>query len=129
MSPRETTLAFVDAINAHSVGAIAAMISDNHTLVDSLGTVVAGKEEIRKAWIGYFYLVPDFLITCDKVLEEGDTVAIFGTADGTCRVGSRIDPSNHWSIPASWLASIEGNRVVRWQIFADNEPVRKILGA
>ncbi len=129
MNPRDTALAFVEAINSHSVGAIAEMISDNHTLVDSLGTVVAGREEIRKAWIGYFYLVPDFSISCDRVLEEGDTVAIFGTADGTCRVGSRVDPSNHWSIPASWLVSIEGNKVVRWQIFADNEPVRKILGA
>lgn len=128
MTPRETALAFVAAINAHSVGAIANMITDNHTFVDSLGIIVKGKEEIRKAWIGYFYLVPDFSITYERVLDEGDTVAIFGTADGTCRVGSRVDPANHWSIPASWLVLVEGNKVVRWQIFADNEPIRKILG-
>ncbi len=128
MIPRETALAFVDAINKHSVGLIAELISDHHVLIDSLGTVLEGRDAIRKAWIAYFYLVPDFTIRCDQVFEQGDSVAIFGTAEGTCRVGARIDPGNRWSMPASWLVSLQGDRVSRWQIFADNEPVRKILG-
>ncbi len=129
MTPRETALAFIDAINKHSVGLIGSLISDDHVLVDSVGAVVEGKDAIRKAWIEYFYLVPDFTIRYDRVFEQGDSVAIFGTADGTCRVGARIDPENHWSMPASWLVSVQGDRVLRWQIFADNEPVRRILGA
>ncbi|HTY01003.1 MAG TPA: nuclear transport factor 2 family protein [Bacteroidota bacterium] len=129
MSSRETALAFVDAINKHSVGAIGDLITDDHVLVDSLGALVEGRDAIRNAWIEYFYLVPDFTIHCDHVFEGADMVALFGTADGTCRIGARIDPQNHWSMPASWLAGVHGGRVVRWQVFADNEPVRKILGA
>ena len=121
-------MAFIDAINKHSVGLISDLITVDHVLVDSLGATLQGKEAIRNAWIGYFYLVPDFVIHCDMVFEEGATVAMFGSAEGTCRVGVRIDPSNHWSMPSAWLATIREGGVARWQVFADNEPVRKILG-
>ncbi len=129
MTSVETALAFVDAINKHSVGSITDLLSQEHELVDSLGTTVKGKDAVRNAWIGYFYLVPDFTIHVDRVFEEHASVAMFGTAEGTCRVGERINPANHWSLPSSWLVTVHGDRIERWQIFADNEPVRKILGA
>jgi ketosteroid isomerase-like protein len=128
MTTREVAQAFVDAINSHSVGAISEFISDDHVFVDSLGATVRGREAIRNAWISYFYLVPDFVIRHQYVFEAGDRVAIFGVAEGTCRVGPTLSPANHWAIPASWLISVRDGKVVRWEVYADNEPVRKILG-
>ncbi len=129
MTPRETTLAFVDAINMHSIGLLSALIHDDHILVDSVGSTVQGREAIRNAWIGYFYLVPDYHIHCDRIFEQGNTVAIMGSAEGTCRIGTSVDPVNHWSMPAAWLATVEAGKLTQWQVFADNEPVRKILEA
>ncbi|MGA9119698.1 MAG: nuclear transport factor 2 family protein [Bacteroidota bacterium] len=128
MTPREAALAFIDAINKHSIGAISELISDDHILVDSLGVSLEGREAIRNAWISYFYLVPDFSIQCDQVFDQDNLVALFGTAQGTCRVGMKLDPANHWTMPSAWLVSVRRGKVTRWQIYADNEPVRKILG-
>ena len=39
-----------------------------------------------------------------------------------------LRPENRWEIPAAWQANIRGERVAVWRVFADLEPVRRILG-
>ena len=33
-----------------------------------------------------------------------------------------------WEIPAAWKAVVRDGLVAHWQVFADNQPVRKLMG-
>lgn len=35
---------------------------------------------------------------------------------------------NHWEITAAWKAVVRGGYVSEWRVYADNEPVWKIMG-
>lgn len=50
MTPVDTVLAFLDAINAHDIDRLAALMDEDHLFVDSLGQSVQGREKIRTAW-------------------------------------------------------------------------------
>jgi ketosteroid isomerase-like protein len=123
----DTVTAFVKAINDHHVGRLTALLDEDHRLIDSLGSIVLGKSAVRNAWIEYFYLVPDFVITVDNVFSSGTTFALTGSAEGTVRLGTALHPSNHWRMPSAWRVLVRSGKIVEWQIFADNEPIRKIL--
>jgi len=34
----------------------------------------------------------------------------------------------HWEIPAAWKAVVHNERVSEWRVYADNEPVWKVMG-
>ena len=55
-------------------------------------------------------------------------VGLFGTAQGTYSVNGKLVSENHWEIPAAWKAVVQGGRVSEWRVYADNEPVWKIMG-
>jgi ketosteroid isomerase-like protein len=122
-------LSFVREINAHNIAGLVALMSEDHLFIDSLGACVRGREEMRKAWIGYFFMIPDFTVVCREILHHGDTVALFGQARGTCSVGGRLSPENAWEIPAAWMAVVKNGLIAEWRVYADNEPVRQILSA
>jgi uncharacterized protein (TIGR02246 family) len=52
-------IAFNEAINRRDVGALAELMTDDHTFVDSAGSVLAGKDEVLAAWEGFFESFPD----------------------------------------------------------------------
>jgi limonene-1,2-epoxide hydrolase len=54
-------------------------------------------------------------------------VAVFGTAKGTLATDGRILDENKFEIPASWTAIVEGGKIQKWRVYADNEPVRKLI--
>jgi ketosteroid isomerase-like protein len=129
IDPLELVRAFVDRINQHDVSGLCNLMSDDHVFVDSLGTRVTGREEMRKAWIGYFFLIPDFHISITETMVQGNTVGMFGSAHGTCSVDGKLHEQNRWEMPASWKAIVSGDKVSCWQVYADNEPVRQIMAS
>jgi|SRR5579862_4551146 len=82
-SPRSIAHTFVDAINAHDLDALANLMSDTHRFVDSLGSVVQGKEQMRDGWAGYFRMVPDYTVVVEETFAHGSTVVLLGLAKGT----------------------------------------------
>jgi ketosteroid isomerase-like protein len=127
-TPVEIALEFVARINRHDVAGLVALMSEDHCFVDGLGQVVRGRERMEKGWLGYFGSFPDYLIQVDEVLHHGNLVALFGTAEGTyCRNGKLL-AENHWKIPGAWKAVLHEGRVFEWAVYADNEPVWKIMG-
>lgn len=111
---------FMDAINAHDLAAMAALMSADHQFIDSLGQVLAGKDVVSEAWRGYFGFCQDYWVRPAQVFRERDRVAVFGEAGGT--VGGSV-----WRTPAAWLARAGEGCVTTWQVFADNKPVYDIL--
>jgi len=126
-SSRETVLAFIQAINRHEIATLTSLMTADHEFVDSLGVTVRGKDEMRQAWIAYFFMIPDYTITVLDALAQGDAVVVTGRAAGTVAASGTLPPGNRWEIPLAVRADVREGKVARWQVFADNEPVRAIL--
>lgn len=124
-SPADTVNRFLGAINAHDLELLASLLSDSHRLTDSLGNTIVGRENVEAAWRRYFEMVPDYLIRVERQLAGESEVALFGRATGSVAVS--VGPPREWSLPVAVRTRVESGRVVEWQVFADNEPVRAIL--
>ena len=128
MQPTDIVTRFVARINDHDPAGLAALMTEDHLFIDALDTRVAGRTAMRSGWEQYFRMVPDYWITIDRMLQDGSTVALFGAAGGTYEgaVGGKHGP---WSIPAAWLAEIRGEQIAVWRVYADNLPIRRLMGA
>ncbi|MFI5196600.1 MAG: nuclear transport factor 2 family protein [Chitinophagales bacterium] len=114
---KETVHTFRDAINAHDISRIAALLTNDHVFVDATGNEVKGKEKMTSGWDGYFKLFPDYHIEITEVFILGDTAAAFGFAEGSYK-GIK---ENHWRLPASWKAVVHEQKIKLWQVYADTK--------
>lgn len=126
-SPIEVVLQFEHAINSLNPVAICALMTPDGEFVDSLGNRIQGTEKLRAAWMGYFKIVPDYSISHSEIFAQGDTVAVFGLAQGTFSKDGQIRKENFWRTPAAWRAVIKNGKIAIWQVYADNEPIRAIM--
>lgn len=126
-NPIEIVLEFEKAINARNPDAICLLMAADGEFIDSLGNRIQGTEKLRAAWAGYFKMVPDYAISHSEIFADGNTVAIFGSAQGTFTKDGSLAKENFWKMPAAWLAVVKNNKVAVWQVYADNEPIRAIM--
>jgi ketosteroid isomerase-like protein len=126
-SPIEVVLKFEQLINSRSPEAICALVTEDSAFIDSLGNRVAGIEALRKAWAGYFKMVPDYSISHTEIFLNGDTVAILGSAQGTFSRDGQMKKEDFWTTPSAWRAVVREGKIAQWQVFADNEPIRAIM--
>lgn len=127
MNPIQAVLKFEELINAHNPDAICALMTADAAFVDSLGNRVEGAAKLRAAWDGYFKMVPDYSISHSEIFADGNTVAVFGSAQGTFSKDGTLSKENFWKTPAAWRAVVKGGKIDVWQVFADNEPIRAIM--
>jgi len=118
---------FVRAINRQDADALAGMMTEEHRFIDSLANVVAGREAMRKAWVGYFRMVPDYSIAVEETLAEGPVVVMLGVAQGTYVPDGKLKAENRWESPVALRAVVEGDKVAEWRVYADNEPMRRLM--
>ena len=127
MTAEDVARQFIAAINKRDADAIYELMSENHQFIDSMGYVSNNRDEMKKGWIGYFKMVPDYLIEISETFVSGGTVMFLGKASGTYTSDGVIKPENHWETIAAWKAVVVGGRVELWQVIADNEPIREIM--
>jgi ketosteroid isomerase-like protein len=127
MTPTETVLLFMDRINQRSPDKLAELMTDDHVFVDSLGHSLHGREKMLQAWRSYYEFCPDYWISHEEVFEQGDRVAVFGSAGGTIAEAGKLVPENKWRTSAAWLAVAVNGLVKEWRVYADNKPVYDIL--
>jgi ketosteroid isomerase-like protein len=101
-------LRFNDCINARDLDGLAALMTDDHTFVDSGGARVEGKPACVDAWRGFFAAFPDYRNVFATASTAGDVVEIAGHSE--CSVEELAGP-------ARWQARIHGARVAQWQVF------------
>ncbi|MGI0130223.1 MAG: nuclear transport factor 2 family protein [Thermoplasmata archaeon] len=123
-----TALRFVNEVNRHDVDSVLGLLSDDHLLVDGLGQEVRGTERLRDTWSTCFRQFPDYHLAVREWFQNGRVVGMFGLASGTLAVGAELPVQNRWKIPSAWRAVVREHRLSRWEIYADNEPVWKLLG-
>ena len=118
---------FVAAINEHDTKWLGTLMTEDHEFVDSLGERVRGRDLMLHGWRKYFTLMPDYRIEIDNIIAEGSLVGVFGKASGTYTVDGNLRQENSWRIPVAARALVDGDRVQKWQVFADNKPVYEIM--
>jgi ketosteroid isomerase-like protein len=132
MSPQKVAAQFVTAINAHDVERLASLVTSDHRFIDSLGSVVEGRDAVREGWKFYFSMVPDYKLEIRRyfIAEHGKAeTMLVGVASGSyCSNGIKL-PNSLWSTPAALRAIIHNDQIAEWQVYADNEPIREQMRA
>ncbi len=125
--PKTIVLRFIERINAGDVEGIYALMTEDHTLIDSLGHTLSGHEALRSAWERYFAMMPDYSLEVQDIIQVDDLIAVFGSASGTYAADGKLRPENRWSTPAAWKAVVRDGRLAHWQVYADNRPIYDII--
>jgi ketosteroid isomerase-like protein len=131
---------FVNAINRQDLDALVELMTPDHQFTDSLGNIARGRDGMREAWKLYFQLVPDYQLKIEETYISDSSVVMLGTAGGTYSHGfERIQETgmpmpdgtsklaNRWQTPAAVRARIDDGKVSEWRVYADNEPIRKLM--
>lgn len=126
LSPLEVVLKFEKLINSRNAEALCALFTADGVFIDSLGNRIEGAR-MRPAWETYFKMVPDYSISHSEIFANGESVALFGSAQGTFSTNGQIQKENFWTMPAAWHAVVREGKIALWQVFADNEPVRAVM--
>jgi limonene-1,2-epoxide hydrolase len=138
----EVAREFVEAINRQDLDALVGLMTPEHKFTDSLGNVARGRDSMREGWKLYFQMVPDYQIQIDETYVNESAVVMLGTAGGTYShafesVRATGMPTmlpdgtskfmNKWQTPAAVRARIVNGKVAEWRVYADNEPIRKLM--
>ena len=120
-------LDFVDAINSANVENLYTLMSDDHLFIDSQDNRVIGKETMKQSWIQYFAMFPDYKIEVNEIFEKDSLICMLGYAGGTYKKLKNENNSNYWRVPAAWRCIVKDNKILQWQVYADNIIVMDII--
>ena len=127
MNNKEIAARFADAISRQDVDGLYELMTDDHRFVDGMGEIVEGKERMRDGWRQYYGMVPDYVIEVEETFESGNVVVMLGMAAGTFTADGSLKKENYWRTPAVWRAVVVDDKIKEWRVYADNEPIRKVM--
>ena len=118
-SLRQTVERFNDCISKRDIERLATLMAQDHTFIDKVGNVVAGKEAVLKAWRGFFAAFPDYWNEFEHWEIDGSVVTVRG----------RSHCSNHrLDGPALWRALACDDKISEWRVYDDTMENRNALG-
>ena len=147
--PLEVAMDFIKRINAGDINALCELMTENHIFQDALGKRFMGRETMRQGWTNYLKMVADYQVHAEEFFVTDERVAIFGTASGSYvgplgpgakagngapahaashGVESTVGPNGFWEVPAAWRAVVQSGKIAEWRVYADNQPLRKLMG-
>jgi ketosteroid isomerase-like protein len=126
--PLEVAMDFIKFINSGDADAICELMTADHIFQDALGERFIGRDKMRVGWRNYFKIVADYQIHADEFFQTDERLAIFGTASGTYTGNGGASPEKFWKVPAAWRVVIRDGLVAEWRVYADNQPLRKLMG-
>jgi ketosteroid isomerase-like protein len=126
--PLEIAMDFINRINSGDVDSICELMTAEHIFQDTLGERFIGREKMHEGWSAYFKAVTNYQIHAEEFFQTGERLAIFGSASGVYAGNSKPSGGNFWEVPAAWRAVIRDGLVAEWRVYADNQPLRKLMG-
>ena len=149
LQPLEVAMDFIKRINAGDVNSLCELMTESHIFQDALGKRFVGRDTMRQGWTQYFKMVADYQVHAEEFFTTDERVAIFGTASGryvgphgvgtkasngspgqasSRGVESALGPNGFWEVPAAWRAVVQSGKIAEWRVYADNQPLRKLMG-
>ena len=123
MTVKDEARAVVEAFNAciteRDLDRLGALMTDDHTFVDSGGRAWHGRADCLSAWAGFFAAFPDYRNVLEALTPRDDVVVVTGHSG--CD-----EPA--LSGPAIWTARIDAGKVAEWRVHDDTDAVRSELG-
>lgn len=116
---QQLVVEFNEAIHRQDVDALAALMTDDHTFIDSANKAVSGKDKVLEAWGKFFRAFPDYRNTFAHFVSKEGRVTVLG--ESICS-DSRLQG------PAIWTATLRVNKIVEWRVYDDTLDNRKLLG-
>ena len=126
-SAESVALAFVRAINRQDLDRLTALMTPSHRFIDSRGKVIEGREKMREGWAAYFRMVPDYSVAIEELYPSDPIALMLGMAGGTYSSDGKLHPENRWQTPVAIRVLVEEGLVAEWRVYADNEPIRKVM--
>jgi SnoaL-like domain len=144
--PLEVAMDFIKRINSGDVNSLCELMTEGHIFQDALGKRFMGRETMRQGWTQYFKMVADYQVHAEEFFQTDVRVAIFGTASGRYvgpngpgtkagngapvqpAAGGSVGPNGFWEVPAAWRAVVQDGKIAEWRVYADNQPLRKLMG-
>jgi len=126
---RAAVEALVAAINSGRAERIVNAMSADAVFIDSLGARIEGRAALSDAWRAYLRLFPDYRIEVEGWYLRGREAMLHGRAGGTLHRDASPVEGGRWEIKAAWRAKADSRRVLLWEVYADNQPARALLGS
>ena len=125
--PLEVAMDFIKRINSGDVNALCELMTEGHIFQDAVGKRMIGRETMRQGWTMYLKMVADYQVHAEEFFQTDGRLAIFGTTSGRYTGGGAAN-NDFWEVPAAWLAVVKDGLVAEWRVYADNQPLRKLMG-
>ncbi len=105
---------------------LANLMTEDHRFTDPLANAVEDARRCAPAGF-YFRMVPDYTVAVEETYSDGPVVVLLGVAGGTYAPNGELKPENRWKTIAALRAVIEDGKVSEWKVYADNEPMRRLM--
>ena len=115
---RIIALRFNECINTQDLTGLAALMTDDHTFIDSANQTIHGKEHMLEAWKGFFVQFPDYQHIFEQIESHDDLIVISGHSTFS---EPQLDG------PALWTARMIGEQVAEWRVYTDTPANRLAL--
>jgi ketosteroid isomerase-like protein len=119
VDPCALTVKFNEHINNRDLDGLAAVMTDDHTFIDSAGCAIRGKLKCLEAWRGFFTSFPDYRNVFDSLAVENNKVVVLGHSSYS---DGRLDG------PALWVTKSTGDKLAEWRVYEDTPANRRRLG-
>ena len=119
MTSSDIVIAFNQAITEQDVDKLAALMTNDHTFIDSAGQKFEGKEKAVEIWQGFFAAFPDYQNHFEKLVEKDGLV--IATGKSTCSNEPALDGS------ALWTVMQRDEQVSEWRVYEDTAANRLLL--
>jgi ketosteroid isomerase-like protein len=116
--PLLVALLFNAAINRRDLDGLTAIMTEDHSFVDTANHRTRGIDAVRAAWSSFFTAFPDYRNVFTTLHRRGDTVLVLGSSECS-------EPALRGA--AVWSALIRGDRVAEWRVYDDTPEVRRDL--
>jgi SnoaL-like domain len=126
--PLEVAMEFIKRVNCGDANSVCELMTEDHIFQDPLGKRFLGREKMRAGWTAYFKMISDYQIRAEEFFQTDNRLAIFGSASGTYVVNGNKLPEKFWEVPAAWAVVVRDGLVAEWRVYADNQPLRKLMG-
>jgi hypothetical protein len=127
VDPSSVVSRLVAAINSQNLESLEALLHPEHRFIDAKGSVFAGRDTMLQGWAAYFNWFPQYTITVELSLTQGEHVVLIGSAAGTTVDDAFRQQAASWTVPAAWLAEVREGQIYEWRVFCDVRPQLEAL--